>query len=81
MLLDITGGILSLLQIFIDGANTGKINVFGGGGAFNIAKFCLSIITIVFDILFMIQHYILYNPKRMVAKHTTNDSYFALENI
>jgi uncharacterized protein with PQ loop repeat len=64
VMLDFTGGSLSFLQIFIDGANTGDWNVFGGGGSFNIAKFCLSVISIVFDIIFMIQHYILYNPKR-----------------
>lgn len=64
VLLDFTGGFLSIFQIFIDGANTGDWNVFGGGGAFNVAKFCLGITSIVFDIVFMIQHYGLYNPKK-----------------
>ncbi len=31
---------------------------------FNIAKFVLSIVSIFFDLIFMFQHYILYNPKR-----------------
>ena len=63
VLLDFTGGMLSVLQIFIDGANTGNWNVFGGGGAFNIAKFCLGFISITFDIIFMVQHYLLYRHK------------------
>lgn len=60
VLLDFTGGSLSILQIFLDGANTGSWNVFGGGGAFNVAKFCLGFLSMVFDIIFMIQHYVLY---------------------
>mmetsp|Transcript_4939 Transcript_4939/g.9260 ORF Transcript_4939/g.9260 Transcript_4939/m.9260 type:complete len:260 (+) Transcript_4939:1431-2210(+) len=58
VMLDFTGGTLSLLQIFIDGANTGQWNVFAGG--FNVAKFCLGLTSMVFDVLFMIQHYLLY---------------------
>ena len=30
----------------------------------NIAKFVLSIVSIVFDRIFMFQHYVLYNPKK-----------------
>lgn len=60
VMLDFTGGSLSILQIFIDGANSGDWNVFGGGGSFNIAKFCLGFTSIVFDIVFMYQHYVLY---------------------
>ena len=69
VLLDFTGGAFSILQIFIDGANTGDWNVFGGGGSFNIAKFCLGFTSIVFDIVFMIQHYILYKPKHYHQKN------------
>ena len=68
VLLDFTGGSLSILQIFIDGADTGDWNVFGNGGSFNIAKFCLGFTSIVFDIVFMIQHYILYKPKQTREK-------------
>jgi cystinosin len=63
VLLDFTGGMLSILQIFVDGANTGDWNVFGDGGAFNIAKFCLGFISIIFDIIFMLQHYVFYRHK------------------
>ena len=60
VLLDFTGGVLSILQIFVDGANTGDWNVFGQGGSFNIAKFCLGFTSVVFDVVFMVQHYVLY---------------------
>ena len=60
VILDFTGGSFSILQIFIDGANSGSWNVFGEGGSFNIAKFCLGFTSMVFDIVFMIQHYVLY---------------------
>lgn len=30
----------------------------------NVAKFVLSIVSIVFDLIFMFQHYILYNPSK-----------------
>ncbi|CAG9329434.1 unnamed protein product [Blepharisma stoltei] len=70
VLLDFTGGSLSILQIFIDGANTGDWNVFGNGGAFNVAKFCLGFLSMSFDVIFMIQHYVLYreNNNKGVVK-------------
>ena len=64
VLLDFTGGSLSILQIFIDGANTGNWNVFGEGGSFNVAKFCLGFTSMFFDVIFMVQHYVLYREKR-----------------
>eukprot|EP01125_Pyxidicula_operculata_P013324 TRINITY_DN4409_c0_g2_i1.p1 TRINITY_DN4409_c0_g2~~TRINITY_DN4409_c0_g2_i1.p1 ORF type:complete len:265 (+),score=8.97 TRINITY_DN4409_c0_g2_i1:110-904(+) len=56
ILLDTTGGLLSFFQIFLDGFVTGNWSVFEGGGA----KFALSVISILFDLLFIIQHYVLY---------------------
>mmetsp|Transcript_22836 Transcript_22836/g.22568 ORF Transcript_22836/g.22568 Transcript_22836/m.22568 type:complete len:105 (+) Transcript_22836:472-786(+) len=67
VLLDFTGGSLSILQIFIDGANSGDWNVFGGGGAFNVAKFLLGFLSMVFDIIFMIQHYCLYRGDKKAS--------------
>lgn len=67
VLLDFTGGVLSIFQIFIDGANTGQWNVFEGG--FNLAKFCLGLTSIVFDIIFMLQHYLWY-PEEKQEKNT-----------
>ena len=63
VLLDFTGGIFSILQIFVDGAHTGDWNVFGDGSSFNIAKFSLGFTSILFDIVFIVQHYILYKAK------------------
>jgi cystinosin len=68
VILDFTGGVFSILQIFIDGANSGDWNVFGDGGSFNIAKFCLGFTSIVFDIVFMIQHYVLYRSRKPSSK-------------
>jgi cystinosin len=73
VLLDFTGGLLSILQIFIDGANTGQWNVFEGG--FNLAKFCLGLTSIVFDIVFMLQHYLWYPEK------PTKDSLLKVEQL
>lgn len=63
--LDFTGGVLSIFQQGIDtiynGLNGRGYNFFSSGGdAFNIVKFLLSIFAIVFDIVFLIQHFILY---------------------
>lgn len=64
VMLDFSGGLFSIIQIFIDGANSGSWDVFGGGGSFNIAKFCLGFTSMFFDIIFMIQHWCLYRKKR-----------------
>lgn len=68
VLLDFTGGLLSLIQIFVDGANSGNWNVFGKGGTFNIAKFCLGFTSMVFDLVFMMQHYFLYTENPIQEK-------------
>ena len=60
ILLDLTGGILSLLQGVIDWINSGNYRLFLGDPV----KFGLSIISIFFDIIFIIQHYILYPPTK-----------------
>jgi len=58
VLLDFTGGSLSFIQIFIDWADSGTTTQFSGG--LNVAKFLLGIISMVFDSIFMVQHYLLY---------------------
>jgi cystinosin len=76
ILLDFTGGTFSLLQILLNGLN-GQGSPFtpsaNGSSGVNIAKFGLSIISIFFDILFMIQHYILYKPKTPVSQQLILD--------
>lgn len=60
ILLDFTGGILSLTQMILLSYNYDDwISIFG-----NFTKFGLGIISIAFDILFVIQHYVLYKEHR-----------------
>lgn len=76
MLLDFTGGILSMLQMLLNAYNYGKsfyrfllhltpmvlflfsddwASIFGDP-----TKFGLGLFSVVFDVFFMVQHYILY---------------------
>ena len=75
VLLDLTGGLLSFAQIFINALALGQPVV--GAGAFNLVKFILSITSIFFDVIFLIQHYILYphswkNPQPEKVDHETS---------
>ena len=55
-MLDFTGGSLSILQMFILAANYNDwSSIFGDP-----TKFGLGVFSIIFDIFFIIQHYILY---------------------
>ncbi|KAL3492970.1 PQ loop repeat-domain-containing protein [Aspergillus germanicus] len=56
ILLDLTGGVLSLVQLIIDSAFQDDWSGVTG----NPIKFLLSNVTIVFDLIFVIQHYVLY---------------------
>lgn len=56
ILLDSTGGLFSLAQMFFLSYNYNDwISIFG-----NFTKFGLGVISISFDIVFVVQHYILY---------------------
>jgi cystinosin len=57
ILLDFTGGMLSLSQSLLDNGIKGEWNNIMGG---NPAKFFLGFTSMVFDIIFMVQHYYLY---------------------
>lgn len=54
--LDLTGAILSLIQLVIDSASGGDWSGVLG----NPAKFALGNVTLFFDLLFLYQHYFLY---------------------
>eukprot|EP00486_Rosalina_sp_Unknown_P003533 CAMPEP_0201574000 /NCGR_PEP_ID=MMETSP0190_2-20130828/18170_1 /ASSEMBLY_ACC=CAM_ASM_000263 /TAXON_ID=37353 /ORGANISM="Rosalina sp." /LENGTH=140 /DNA_ID=CAMNT_0048001623 /DNA_START=560 /DNA_END=982 /DNA_ORIENTATION=+ len=56
VLLDFTGGSLSLLQQVLSAVNTGDWTFVTG----NIPKFILGFESMVFDIVFMFQHYVCY---------------------
>jgi cystinosin len=56
VLLDFTGGSLSDLQLVLDCTDMGDFSGITG----NVAKFALGSISLVFDTIFMLQHYVLY---------------------
>lgn len=64
-MLDLTGGSLSFAQMAIDGFACGT--PLFGKGAFNVVKFMLSVMSIFFDTIFLIQHYCLYGAARQDA--------------
>lgn len=74
VLLDFTGGMLSFMQIFIDWAAAGATSQFTGG--LNIAKFLLAVVSIFFDLIFLFQHYVLYNPKRLKAERDSPEDIY-----
>eukprot|EP00818_Percolomonas_sp_WS_P000003 CAMPEP_0117448914 /NCGR_PEP_ID=MMETSP0759-20121206/7658_1 /TAXON_ID=63605 /ORGANISM="Percolomonas cosmopolitus, Strain WS" /LENGTH=121 /DNA_ID=CAMNT_0005241339 /DNA_START=356 /DNA_END=721 /DNA_ORIENTATION=- len=59
ILLDFTGGTLSIGQMFIESINTGDWSNFG-----NFSKVGLGLLSIIFDLMFMFQHYILYRGNK-----------------
>jgi hypothetical protein len=59
VLLDFTGGVLSIGQLLLDGATLGWGGVVGDP-----IKFGLGFISMVFDALFMVQHYCLFTDHR-----------------
>lgn len=61
VLLDFSGGMLSLLQLVFDCGDMDDWTGITG----NWAKFGLSFVSIVFDIVFMLQHYVLYPNHRV----------------
>ena len=56
VILDLTGGVLSFLQLIGDCADMKDWSGLTG----NPAKIMLSIVTICFDVIFLVQHYVLY---------------------
>ncbi|CAH8385105.1 unnamed protein product [Eruca vesicaria subsp. sativa] len=61
ILLDFCGGVSNYLQMVVQSVDQGSwVNFYG-----NIGKTLLSLVTIFFDIIFMVQHYVLYPPKKV----------------
>jgi len=67
VLLDFTGGFFSIMQTIIDYAN-------GTSGVINPIKFALGNISMLFDILFAVQHYILFKDSRQKQKIHSEDA-------
>ncbi|XP_061834447.1 cystinosin [Nerophis lumbriciformis] len=60
VLLDFSGGLLSILQMLVDSYNNDEWGLIFGDPT----KFGLGLFSVVFDIIFMTQHYCLYRPPR-----------------
>ena len=71
ILFDLVGGGFSLIQVILDSCYDNDWSGITG----NPAKFLLANITIVFDLVFVIQHYVLYRgsgDKTVQAKRVVN---------
>lgn len=60
VILDFTGGAFSFGQQIINSVALGKPLFDDSSDGFNIVKFLLSVIAMVFDLIFLFQHYVLY---------------------
>ncbi|KAF7635606.1 hypothetical protein Mgra_00004995 [Meloidogyne graminicola] len=69
VLLDATGGVMDIFQMILQAKNTDDWSAFTG----NPVKFGLGFISIIFDALFILQHYVLY-------PHKDNDNYNQVSN-
>lgn len=73
VILDFTGGSFSLIQNIIDSINEKSIISDDNNYALNFVKYAVSIIAMIFDIVFVIQHFIIYKD--------SNKEYYKLNNI
>jgi cystinosin len=77
MLLDFAGGWLSLAQLCIDSALENDWSGVTG----NPVKFGLSNITIIFDVIFMVQHYVLYrHPQKHIEDEEEEEQEHLISN-
>jgi cystinosin len=60
IVLDFSGGTLSMIQLIIDASLEGDWTEVTG----NPAKFGLSLLSMLFDVLFIVQHYVLYRDRK-----------------
>lgn len=77
VLLDLAGGLLSFAQIGLNAVARADVSVITG----NPAKIGISAISIGFDILFILQHYVLYRPSRMVDSSSMDNGNDAEESV
>ena len=64
VLLDFTGGTLSVVQVFIDASTTDNWSAITG----NLAKFLLGSMSMFYDTIFMVQHYCLYKDNNQALR-------------
>jgi cystinosin len=68
IILDATGGVLSDLQLILDCANMHDFTGITG----NLAKFALGSVSILFDIVFLMQHYVIYGNRNPTTTSNTS---------
>lgn len=70
IILDFTGGLFSLAQMLLIAYNYNDwISIFG-----NFAKFGLGLISMIFDLVFFVQHYVLYRKELPLVSDDLNNS-------
>ena len=70
VLLDFTGGFLSVAQLLLDGATLGW-----GGLVGDPIKFALGFVSVFFDVVFMVQHYCVFTSRKDPdARGSLNDN-------
>ncbi|XP_004533588.1 cystinosin homolog isoform X1 [Ceratitis capitata] len=70
ILLDFTGGTLSMLQMILNAYNYDDwVSIFG-----SFTKFGMGLFSVIFDIVFIVQHYILYRPTHQLSVSTITNA-------
>jgi cystinosin len=74
VVLDFTGGILSILQMLVDALRVEPhaATTIDGSAFANVPKMLLGLESIVFDVVFMVQHYVLYPPSKQTSSMARN---------
>ena len=76
VLLDLSGGILSFLQIYVDYLEKGVVPKLDSH--LNMAKFLLGIVSIGFDAFFLFQHFYLYRGCQMMPTRNEDEDMISL---
>ncbi|XP_039955265.1 cystinosin homolog isoform X1 [Bactrocera neohumeralis] len=70
ILLDFTGGLLSMLQMILNAYNYNDwVSIFG-----SVTKFGMGLFSVLFDVLFILQHYVFYRHSQQLSISTTTNA-------
>ncbi|XP_011199089.2 cystinosin homolog isoform X3 [Bactrocera dorsalis] len=70
ILLDFTGGLLSMLQMILNAYNYNDwVSIFG-----SVTKFGMGLFSVLFDVLFILQHYVFYRHAQQLSISTTTNA-------
>ncbi|KAE9590251.1 putative lysosomal cystine transporter [Lupinus albus] len=74
-LLDFSGGIANYAQMSIQSIDQGSWkNLYG-----NVGKVLISLVSVLFDIIFMCQHYLLYPSNNTTSETTEHNNFKSLD--